>query len=110
MREIAVPDQPSPTDQSKAHVEAVYRNTHHEVDWEVYRVVKQSSPADKRKDHREVVYPDPLRGVNREVDRQVCQVDQDSTYAGFRERNHEVNHIVTEADFERRVNAEYRWP
>jgi hypothetical protein len=27
-REIAVSDQPSPTDKSKDHVEAVYRNTH----------------------------------------------------------------------------------
>jgi len=35
-REIAVSDQPSPTDKSKAEVEAVNRNTNHEVDGEVY--------------------------------------------------------------------------
>jgi len=42
-REIAVSDQPSPTDRSKAHVEAVYRNTHREVDQEVYQEVDQDS-------------------------------------------------------------------
>ena len=35
-REIAMSDQPSPTDKSKADMEAVYRNRHHEVDQEVY--------------------------------------------------------------------------
>jgi len=78
-REIAVSDQPSPTDKSKAHVEAVYRNTHHEVDREVYWDVDQSSPTDKPTAHREAVYPDTHWEVYREVYRHVCQVDQDST-------------------------------
>jgi hypothetical protein len=68
----------------------------------------QPSPADKPKAHREAVYPDTDRKVNREVNRQVCQVDQDSTEAAYRKRNHEVDQMVTEADFERSVNAEYQ--
>jgi len=42
-REIAVSDLSSPTDKSKAHVEAVYRNTHQEIDQEAYREVDQDS-------------------------------------------------------------------
>jgi len=76
MREIAVSDQPSPTDKPKAHREAVYADTHQEV--------------------------------NQDVNLQVCQVDQDSTEAAYPKRNNEVDRIFTKADFERRVNAEYR--
>jgi len=75
-REIALSDQPSPTDEPKAHREAVYPDTHQEV--------------------------------NQEVDLQVCQVEQDSPEAAYRKRNHEVERIITQADFERRVNAEYQ--
>jgi hypothetical protein len=42
-REIAVSDLSSPTDKSKAHVEADYRNTHREIDQEAYREVDQDS-------------------------------------------------------------------
>jgi hypothetical protein len=42
-REIAVSDQPSPTDKSKAHVEAVNRNTQRQVDQEGYRDLDQDS-------------------------------------------------------------------
>ena len=73
-------DHSSPSDKSKAHRQAVYRDMHLEVDRVVYR----------------------------EVDQQVYQVDQDSTDAGYREHNHEVDRMVTKAGFERRVNAEYR--
>jgi hypothetical protein len=38
-----VSHQPSPTDKSKDHVEAVYRNTQRQVDPEVYRDVDQDS-------------------------------------------------------------------
>jgi len=72
-------------------------------------VSDQPSPTDKPKAHREAVYPDMHRQVHREVNRQVCQVDQDSTEAVNRKRNHEVNWMVTKTDFQRRVNAEYRW-
>jgi len=63
--------------------------------------------------HREPVY----RDTHREVDREVYQeVDQDSTEAAYRERNDEVDRMVTEADFQSRrlvkqhlrVNATYR--
>src|SRR5882757_2064896 len=60
-REIPVSDQSRPTDKSKAHVEAVYRNTHRQVDQEVSQ-----------------------------------EVYQDATEAAYRERNHEVDRIVTE--------------
>jgi hypothetical protein len=56
--EIPVSDHSRPTDMSKAHVEAVYRNTHREVAQEVYR-----------------------------------EVDQDSTQAAYRYRNHGVDRI-----------------
>jgi len=42
-REIAVSDKSSPTDKSKAHGEAGYRNTHREVDQEAYREVDHDS-------------------------------------------------------------------
>jgi len=39
--------------------------------------------------------------VYRDVDRQVHQIDEDATEATYRERNLEVDRMVTEADFER---------
>jgi len=39
---------------------------------------------------------------------EVYQVIQDSIEASFRERNHEVDQMVTKADFEQPVNATYR--
>ena len=72
-------------------------------------VSDQPCPSDKPKDHREAVYPDTHQEVNPEVNLQICQVDQDSPEAAYRKRNHEVDRMVTKADFERRVNAEYRW-
>jgi len=42
-----------------------------------------------------------------EVDR---EVDQDSTEAAYRERNHEVDRMVTEADFERRLPSQCHLP
>jgi len=71
-------------------------------------VSDQPSPNDKPKAHREAVYPDTHREVNREVYWQVCQVDQDSTEAANRKRNHKFQQMVTEVDFERQVNAKYR--
>jgi len=38
------------------------------------------------------------------------EVDQDSTGAAYRERNHEVNRMVTEADFERRLPSQCHLP
>ena len=65
-----------------------------------YRPVKSppSSPTDKSKAHLEAVY--------RDMHRQVYQVDQDSTEAAYRERNHEVDRMVTEADFQRRLPSQ----
>jgi hypothetical protein len=40
-REIAMSDQSSPTNKSKAHLEAVDRNTQREVNQDVYREVNQ---------------------------------------------------------------------
>jgi hypothetical protein len=55
------------------------------------------------KAHQQAVYRDTHREVYREVDRQVYQVDQDSTEAANRERTYEVDRMVTETDFERRL-------
>ena len=48
-RELAVSDQSSPTDKSKAHQQAVYRDTHREVyrevDRQVYQVDQDSTQA-----------------------------------------------------------------
>ena len=38
--------------------------------------------------------------------RQIYQVDQDSTEATYQERNHEVDRMVTEADFQRRLPSQ----
>ena len=62
----------------QAHRDAVYRDTHREVDREVYREVGRQAY-------------------------QVDQVDQDSTEAALRERICEVDRMVTEADFQRRL-------
>jgi hypothetical protein len=51
-----------------------------------------------RQAHREAIYQDTHRGVDREVYR---KVDQDSTEVANQERTHEVDKMVTEADFER---------
>jgi len=66
-REIAVSDQSSPINKSKANLKAVYRDTHRKVYW----------------------------------------VNQDSTEVAYRERNHEVDRMVTEADFERRLPSQW---
>jgi hypothetical protein len=50
-REIAVSDQPSPADKSKADMEVVYRNMHREVDQEVYREVDQDSTDAAYREH-----------------------------------------------------------
>jgi len=52
-------------------------------------------PTDKPKAHWEAIYRDAP-----EVDRKVYQVDQDSFEASFRQRNHEVGRMVTEAHFQ----------
>jgi hypothetical protein len=76
-REIAVPTRSSPTDQSKAHLEAVCGDMHRQV------------------------YQEVLPTSQKYAERQVYQVDQDSTKAAYRERNHEVDQVVTKADFQR---------
>ena len=69
---------------------------------------RPKSPTDKLKAHREAVYRGKYREVNRQVYREVYrEVDQESTEAAYQERNHEVDLMVTDADFERQVNAEY---
>jgi len=69
----------------------------------------QPSPTVKPNAPREAAFPDTHWEINREVNRQVCPVDQDSTQAAYRKCNQEVDQMVNEADFKRRVNAEYRW-
>jgi len=61
-REIAMSTQSSPTDKSKAHLEAVCRDTHRQV------------------------YPEVLLTSDEYAKRQVYQVDQDSTEAAYREQ------------------------
>jgi len=75
-REIAVSTRSSPTDKSIAHLEAAYRDTHRQVNQEVDRQ------------------------VCRDTHRQVYEVDQDSTDVACQEHNHEVDQMVTEADFQ----------
>jgi len=58
-------------------------------------------PTDKPKAHWDAIYWDAP-----EVDRKVYQVDHDSIEASFRERNHEVDKMVTEADFQRRLPSQ----
>jgi hypothetical protein len=49
--------------------------------------------------------------THREVNRDVYQeVNQDSTEAAYRERNQEVNWMVTDADFERRLPSQRHLP
>jgi len=96
-----------PTSQKPAGMQST--ETHQEVDRDVYREVDQSRPTDKPKAHRDAIYRDTPRVRPRsltEVDRKVYQVDQDSTVASFREHNHEVDLMVTEADFQRRLPSQ----
>jgi len=52
----------------------------------------------------EAAYRDTHRQAYQEVDCEVYQeVDQDSTEAACRQRNHEVDRMVTEADFQPRL-------
>jgi len=48
--------------------------------------------------------------VYRKVDQQVYQVDHDATEAAYRECNHEVDRMVTEAVFERRLPSQCQFP
>jgi len=80
--------------------------THWEVNREVHWEVDQSSPTDKSKAHQEAVYRDTHWDVDREVDWKVYQVNQDSIEASFRERKHDVDRMVTEADFQRRLPSQ----
>jgi len=75
--------------------------THWEVDQEVYWDVDQSSPTDKANAHRNAIY--------RDTHCTVYQANHDSIEASFRERNHDVDRMVTKAGFEQLVNTEYRW-
>ena len=115
-----------PTDKPKAHREAVYRDTeksteksiekstsqviptsqkptgmqstetHWAVDREVYREVdRQSLPCRPR------FFWSRLSKAQPEVDHKVHQAGQDSIEASFRERNYEVDRMVTKADFQR---------
>jgi len=93
-----------PTSQKPTGMQST--ETHREVDREVYQEVAQSCPTDKPKAHQDAIYWDSPRSRPRslpEVDRKVYQVDQDSTEASFREHNHEVDLMVTEANFQRRL-------
>ena len=49
-----------------------------------------------RQAHREAIY----RDSHQAVDREVYLVKQDSTKVTYRERNHDVDRIVTEVDFQ----------
>jgi len=83
-REIAVSTRS--TDKSKAHLEEVYRDTHRQV------------------------YQEVLPTSHEYAERHVYQVDQDSTEAACRERNHEIDQMVTEADFQRRLPSQCHLP
>jgi len=78
--------QRSPTDKSKAHLEAVCRDTHRQV------------------------YQEVLPTSQKYADRHLYQVDPDSTEAAYRERNHDVDQMVTEADFQRRLPSHCHLP
>jgi len=75
-REIAVCTRSIPTDKSKAHLEAVCR------------------------DMQRQVYQEVLSTSQKCAERQVYQVDQDSTKAAYRECNLKMDQMVTEADFQ----------
>jgi len=83
-------------------VEAVCEDTHRQV----YNQVLPTS----QKPHLVAVYRDTHREVYREVDRQVYQVNQDSTESANQERTHEVDRMVTEADFQRRLPSQCQLP
>jgi len=67
------------TDKPKAHLEAVHRDTHRQV------------------------YQEVLMISQKYAERQVYQVDQDYTEAACREHKHEVDRMVTKADFQSRL-------
>jgi hypothetical protein len=94
-RVIAVSDQSSSTRKSKANLEAAYQDMHRQVYEEVDRQLC-------RETHQQI-NQEVLPTSQKYAERQGYQVDQDSTKAAYRERNHEVDQMVTEADFQRRL-------
>jgi len=74
-------------------------------------VSTQSSPTNKSKDHLEAVYRETQRQFYNELDREVYQeVDHDSTEAAYPEHNNEVDQMVTDADFQRRIPSQCHLP
>ena len=86
--EITTSTQSNPTNNSKAHRRQSTKT----------RTMKSTSQVlpTSRQAHREAIYQD----THREVDREVYLVDQDFTEAANQERTHDVDKMVTEADFE----------
>jgi hypothetical protein len=99
-----------PINKPKAHQEAVYQDTHWDVDREVNWEVKHSSPTNKSKatgvqstkTHTETSTEKSTETLTSKV----YQVNQDSTEASFGEHNNEVDRMVTEVDFQSRLPSQ----
>jgi len=102
-REIAVSTRSSPTDKSKAHLQAVCRDTHRQGYKEVQPTSQKPTWKQSAETRTNKSTMKSIRQVKKYAERQVYHVDQDSTEAACRKRNHEVNQMVTEADFQRRL-------
>jgi len=88
-REIAASTRSSPTDKSKAHLEAVYRDTHRQG----YKEVQPTSQKPTWKQSAETRTDKSTKKSYRQV-----------------KSNHEVDQMVTEADFQRRLPSQCHLP
>ena len=106
-----------PTDKPKAHREAVYRgrlrcrprNLPRSRPVKSYRQAKSPLGCNllRRTEKSTEKSTEKLTEMSTEKSTsKVYQVDQDSAQAAFRERNHEVDRMVTEADFQRRLPSQ----
>jgi len=108
-REIAVSTQSRPTDKSKAHREAVYRDTHRQG----YKEVQPTSQKPTWKQSAETRTDKSTKKSYRQVKSTRRAKSTKSTKILLKppiESNHEVDQMVTEADFQRQLPSQCHLP
>jgi len=108
-REIAVSTRSSPTDKSKAHREAVYRDMHRQG----YKEVQPTSQKPTWKQSAETRTDKSTKKSYRQVKSTPRGKSTKSTKILLKrpiESNHEVDQMVTEADFQRQLPSQCHLP
>jgi hypothetical protein len=108
-REIAVSTRSSPTDKSKAHLEAVYLDTHRQG----YNEVQPTSQKPTWKQSAETRTNKSTKKSYQQVKSTPRGKSTKSTKILLMppiESNHEVDQMVTEADFQRQLPSQFHLP